>query len=150
MNFQKLSFIFIKERIRKWVWVEWEPPTFTTSSWWKLWGKGGLPREVGSFSDFKRANSFALLVDCSVLWNERNNLSILHNTCKWNGENNECQGPEEKLNHFTRGNDSERGKDDLPEGQISINQTCQNIAKILSNQDFSVSQALYSTLLILK
>lgn len=39
----------------------------------------------------------------------------------------------------------ERGNDDLPESQVSINQTCQNIAKTLSNQDFSVNQALYST-----
>ena len=39
----------------------------------------------------------------------------------------------------------ERGNDDLPESQISINQTCQNIAKTLSNKDFSVNQGHYST-----
>jgi len=36
-NFQKLSFIFIRERIRKWVWIEWEPPTFTASSRRRQW-----------------------------------------------------------------------------------------------------------------
>lgn len=61
---------------------------------------------------------------------------MLYNTYRWKRENNEYQEPEEKLWIISLG----RGKDDLPESQISRNQTCQNIAKNVSNQDFSMNQ----------
>lgn len=44
----------------------------------------------------------------------------------------------------------EKGKGDPPESQIPVNQTCQNFAKLLSNQDFSINPSLYTTLLILR